>query len=220
VDPSTGLLPALLQEDHSGASTVLQERQTFLTMIKDNLARAQNKMKQQADKNRTFREFQVGELVLLKLQPYAQSSVVSRPCAKLSFKFFGPFKVLQRIGQTAYKLDLPESAKIHPVFHTSQLKPFRPNYAPVFADVPPNVFEEDASPSPEQILQRRLVKKGNSAIVQILVKWTGLPAEMASWEDYHVLKAKFPTSPIWGPDGSSAGGTVTAVTTNHQMAEE
>jgi hypothetical protein len=70
---------------------MLQERQTFLTMIKGNLARAQNKMKQ----NRTFREFQVGELVL-KLQPYAQSSVVSRPCAKLSFKFFGPFKVLQR----------------------------------------------------------------------------------------------------------------------------
>lgn len=216
MDPSTGILPALLQEDHSGASTVLQERQTFLTMIKDNLARAQNKMKQ----NRTFREFQVGELVLLKLQPYAQSSVVSRPCAKLSFKFFGPFKVLQRIGQTAYKLDLPESAKIHPVFHTSQLKPFRPNYAPVFADVPPNVFEEHASPSPEQILQRWLVKKGNSAIVQILVKWNGIPVEMASWEDYHVLKDKFTTSPIWGPDGSLAGGTVTTVTTDHQMAEE
>jgi hypothetical protein len=163
VDPSTGILPALLQEDHSGASTVLQERQTFLAMIKDNLARAQNKMKQ----NRTFREFQVGELVLLKLQPYAQSSVVSRPCAKLSFKFFGPFKVLQRIGQTAYKLDLPESAKIHPVFHTSQLKPFCPNYAPIFANVPPNVFEEHASPSPEQILQRQLVKKGTRQLFRL-----------------------------------------------------
>jgi hypothetical protein len=43
---------------------------------------------------------------------------------------------------------------------------------------------------------------------------------MASWEDYHVLKDKFPTSPIWGPDGSLAGGTVTTVTTDHQMAEE
>jgi hypothetical protein len=49
---------------------------------------------------------------------------------------------------------------------------------------------------------------------------------MASLEDYHVLKAKFPTSPIWGPDGSSAGGgggtvkTVTTVTTDCHMAEE
>lgn len=73
-------------------------------------------MKQMADRGRTPREFQVGELVLLKLQPYAQKIVVNRPYPKLSFKFFGPFNIVARIGAVAYKLDLPEHAPIHPIF--------------------------------------------------------------------------------------------------------
>jgi hypothetical protein len=76
-------------------------------------------MKTGAYVKRSAREFQVGELVLLKLQPYAQSSVVNRPCPKLSMKLFGPYKILDRIGNAAYKLELPANSKVHPVFHVS-----------------------------------------------------------------------------------------------------
>jgi hypothetical protein len=56
-------------------------------------------MKVQADNNRTDRSFQVGDRVLLKLQPYAQGSLVHRPCPKLAYKFFGPFEIAEKLVQ-------------------------------------------------------------------------------------------------------------------------
>ena len=120
------------------------------------------------------------ERVLLKLQPYAQSSLVNRPYSKLAFKFFGPYSVLERIGKVAYRLEPPAASQIHPVFHVSQLKPFTPDYTPVFADLPKLADLDVGAPVPEEILERRLVKKGNSAIPQGLVKWSGIPVEAAT----------------------------------------
>jgi hypothetical protein len=148
----------------------------------------------------------VGDWVLLKLQPYAQRSVVNRPCPKLAFKFFGPFKVEARVGAVTYKLELPEAAQVHPVFHVSQLKPFLPCYSPVFTELPTVVDLSQDGVEPEQVLDRRMVRKGNHAITQVLVKWTGLPVETASWEDYSVVKERFPSANTWGQASSEAGG--------------
>lgn len=159
----------------------------YTEMLKTQLVRAQNRMKLQADKTRQERQFQIGEQVLLKLQPYAQHSVVNRPVPKLAFKYYGPFTVLERIGAVAYKLQLPADSLVHPVFHVSQLKPFTPNYSPVFQDLSTVSDLTVGTPEPVEILDRRLVKKGSSAKQQILVKWSTLPLECATWEDYTVL---------------------------------
>jgi hypothetical protein len=79
-------------------------------------------MKHQANEGHFKRQFEVGDLVVLKLQPYIQSSLAPRDNQNLAFKFFAPFPILQKIGSVAYKLDLPPSAMIHPIFHVSQLK--------------------------------------------------------------------------------------------------
>jgi hypothetical protein len=59
------------------------------------------------------------------------------------------------------------------------------------------------------VLDRRLVKKGNSAVPQVLVKWSNLPAASATWEDWYVIKQCFPSTVAWGQATSSAGGDVT-----------
>jgi hypothetical protein len=128
------VLPAL--EEQSSVAGVIADRASQLELLKQHLLTAQNRMKMFADWKRTKRSSQVDEQVLLKLQPYAQTTVINRSYPKLAYKYFGPYKVLERVGQLAYKLELPENNKIHDVFHVSQVKVYRVDYTPVFKDLP------------------------------------------------------------------------------------
>ena len=100
----------------------MQERQLMLDLVRQHLIRAKDRMRRQADKKRSEHSFQIGEWVFLKAQPYVQSSLAPRSNQKLAFKFFGPYQILSKMGAVAYKLKLPSSSMVHPVFYVSQLK--------------------------------------------------------------------------------------------------
>lgn len=134
-EPNLGGLPNISANLPDSKDKELEWAQ-HIDRLRTQLARAQNRCKQKADRHRTERMFNVGEQVLLKVQPYAQSTVANRPCPKLAYKFFGPFPVEQRIGTMAYRITLPPDSRIHNVFHVSQLKPFTPDYTPVFSELP------------------------------------------------------------------------------------
>ena len=134
--------------------------------------------------------------------------MANRPYPKLAYKFYGPYTILEKIGKVAYRLDLPQSSQIHLVFHISQLKSFVPDFSPVFSELPVTTDIEAATAVPEVIIERRLVKKGATAVPQVLVKWSGLPMTSATWEDYNVLRHRFPDAPAWGQAGPSRGGDV------------
>jgi hypothetical protein len=102
--------------------SMLAERQNFLLFLRRKLLKAQSLMKEIADKKRRPVEFNVGDFVYLKLRPYRQRSLTLTSYNKLSKRYFGPYKILQKIGPIAYKLDLPSNSKLHPVFHCSLLK--------------------------------------------------------------------------------------------------
>lgn len=166
-------------------------------LIKQHLSRSRLRMKKSADKNRSERHFKVGDMVFLKLQPYVQSFLAPRANQKLAFRFFGPFPVVARVGQVAYRLGLPESSSIHPVFHVSQLK-LAVSPDQVVPTLPP---EFDYPRIPEAILQRRGIMRDNSQVQQVLIKWSNWPKEMATWEDFLPLQQQFPFAPAWGQAG-------------------
>jgi hypothetical protein len=122
-------------------------------VIKDNLLKAQAKIKHQADKNRSDREFTMGDMVYLKLQPYTHTSLSAHRCLKLHSKFYGPFRVMQRIGSSTYKLLLPKKCQLHDVFHVSQLKKHLGPQAVPSKELPLLDAKGTIKVSPQEILQ-------------------------------------------------------------------
>lgn len=170
----------------------LQKREEVISMLKFHLLRAQNRLKQAADSHRSHREFSVGDHVYLKLQPYRQHSLKNRKTPhKLSPCFYGPFRVVDKVGSVAYKLALPPDAAIHDVFHVSQLKlcPNPPSADPV---LPQFWLDLGNSKEPESILETKVVKRRNTAATKVLVQWKGDSPENATWEFYQDFIAKYP----------------------------
>ncbi|CAM8878273.1 unnamed protein product [Rhodiola kirilowii] len=160
--------------------------------LTESLTQAQNRMKVQADKSRSEREFSVGGLVFLKLQPYKQTNLATRSSIKLAAKYYGPYRVSAKVGDVAYKLELPSDCLLRPVFHVSLLKKHVGN-GQVAATFPPLTTEEGQMKSePEAILDRRLIKRNNQVVVQVLIKWANLHHDDATWEDYNAIKSQFP----------------------------
>lgn len=153
----------------------LSERELMQSLVCQHLLRAQERMKRQSDKSRSERQFQVGDWVFLKLQPYVQSSVSYCSNQKLSFSFFGPYRIVERIGAVAYKLALPSTSATHPVFHVSQLKASH-GTEPVTSDPPNSAVELQV---PQRVLQRRWLT-GEHPVEQVLIQWSHMPVSLAT----------------------------------------
>lgn len=148
---------------------------------------AQSRQKAYADKHRKDVEFQVGDKVLLSTRN-AKLSVVG--CKKLLPRWIGPFTVLARIGDVAYRLQLPPNLKWHGVFHVSLLKPYRDG-GTVIPPPLPEVIEGEVEYEVESILDHRLVGNGKRRKSQFLVRWKGYGPEHNSWEpEAHLTRCK------------------------------
>lgn len=166
----------------SGASSVaavdhmLRDWDDFIADIWDQLLQAREAYKRYYDANHRDLVFQPGDWVWLRLLSRPAASLGIRSRSKLSPKFYGPYQVLSKIGDVAYKLQLSSGACLHDVFHVSLLKPYRgdpPSSVPPF----PPVHDGHAIPTPTTVLRVRLSR----GVREVLVQWQGLDPAEASW---------------------------------------
>jgi hypothetical protein len=193
-----GKPPPTIPQYLAGTSTIyvvddlLANREAMLTDMRRKLAKAQHTMKASADAHRRDVQYKVGDWVLVKLRPHRQTSVTQSTYSKLHKRYYGPFQVLDKIGSVAYKLQLPPDSKIHPVFHCSVLKPYHHLEATTMpiATVPPDAKENQPIITPLVILDSRW-SKDTTPTLEVLVQWSGLPADDTSWEQWDNLKLAY-----------------------------
>ncbi|GKF29900.1 putative reverse transcriptase domain-containing protein [Tanacetum coccineum] len=116
------MLRACVGEVQLTGPEIVQETTEKIIQVKQRMQAARDRKKSYADLKHKPMEFEVGDKVMLKVSPW-KGVVRFGKRGKLNPKFVGPFKVIKRVGDVAYKLELPEElSRVHNTFHVSNLK--------------------------------------------------------------------------------------------------
>jgi len=107
--------------------------------------------------------------------------------AKLSLKQYRPFRVAAKISNTSYQLDLPLTWKIHPVFHTTLLTPYKETeaHSPNFLEPPPDIIEGEPEWEVEKILAEQRYRNQH----QYLIRWKNYSPAHDSWTNENDIHA-------------------------------
>ncbi|GJV78676.1 ty3-gypsy retrotransposon protein [Tanacetum coccineum] len=158
---------------HSSIKILLRENVMFVAATQgQNLLSAKQRMECKANCKRRDVEFNVGDMVLVKLQPYRQITLAKRLSNKLAKRYYGPYKVEARVGKVAYRLALPASMSI---VSRGALNDGQPVEQPL------------------AICGRRRVLQNGSPAEQILVQWVGGSPDEATWEWLSEFQTTYPT---------------------------
>ncbi|KAL3523596.1 hypothetical protein ACH5RR_016430 [Cinchona calisaya] len=164
-----------------------------IPLIRERIKIAQDRQKSWADLKRRDLEFQQGDFVYLKVTPMKRVIRFGKK-GKLSPRYIGPFEILNRVGDLAYRLALPpELSRVHNVFHVSLLRKyiFDPShvleYKPLqiqenltYEEVPVRIVDYK-----DQVLRRR-------TILYVKVQWSNHTPREATWELEEEMRKKYP----------------------------
>ena len=103
-----------------------------------------------------------------------------RPCEKLDYRRLGPFVVQKEINHVAYRLELPATMKVHPVFHVSLLEPYRESSFPGRVQSPPPSIEIENHEEYE--VEKVLDSRRKWGKLEYLVHWCGYDINERTWE--------------------------------------
>ncbi|XP_070660588.1 uncharacterized protein [Malus domestica] len=162
-------------------------------MIKSNLKAAQDRQKSIADRHDTDRMYNVGDWVFLKLSPW-KGVVRFGKRGKLNPRYVGPYMITERVGEVAYRLELPpELSKVHDVFHVSMLRHYVVNPSHV---IPPQPLEINLDltydEEPMTVLDWKDKVLRNKTIRLMKALWRNHSVEKATWETEDRMREMYP----------------------------
>ncbi|GKA64696.1 putative reverse transcriptase domain-containing protein [Tanacetum coccineum] len=172
---------------------LIREMTEKIVQIKNRLLTARSRQKSNADRRSKPLEFEVEDMVLLKVSPW-KGAVRFGKRGKLSPRYIGPFKFLARVGPVTYTLELPEELKgIHNTFHVSNLKKCLANENIIIPldeiqlDDKLHFIEESV-----EIVNREVKRLKQSRIPIVKVRWNSHRGPEFTWEREDLNKNKYP----------------------------
>nr|GEY02524.1 putative reverse transcriptase domain-containing protein [Tanacetum cinerariifolium] len=172
---------------------IVQETTEKIIQIKQRIQATRDRQKSYTDLKRKTMEFQVAYRVMLKVSPW-KGVIRFEKHGKLNPKDVGPFKVLEKVGSNAYKLELPqELSRVHNMFHVSNLKKCysgKPLVVPldeIHIDDKLHFVEE-----PIEIMDREVKRLKRSRILIVNVRWNSRRGPEFTWEREDQFQKKYP----------------------------
>ncbi|CDJ34265.1 uncharacterized protein EMH_0019520 [Eimeria mitis] len=156
--------------------------QQLCDRAQSHIIKAKWQQKRYADAHRRDAQYNPGDRVWIS----SRNLPGLNQCSKFEPRFLGPFAVLERIGQVAYRIELPPTYTCHNAFHVSQLVPDRPR-DPQMKSKEAAVWRlpvtgPDGTPTDIYEVDYILDQRGSDEDIQYLVKWRGAPEDRATWE--------------------------------------
>ncbi|GJS97105.1 putative reverse transcriptase domain-containing protein [Tanacetum coccineum] len=172
---------------------IVQETTEKIIQVKQRMQAARDRQKSYADLKRKPMEFEVGDKVMLKVSPW-KGVVRFGKRGKLNPRFVGPFKVIKRVGDVAYKLELPEElSRVHNTFHVSNLKKCHAD-EPLAVPLDGLHFDDKLQfvEEPIEITDREVKRLKRSRIPLVKVRWNSKRGPEFTWEREDQFKKKYP----------------------------
>jgi hypothetical protein len=172
---------------------IIHETTEKIVKIKERLIAARDRQKSYADIRRKPMEFKVGDRVLLRVAPW-KGVIRFGKRGKLNPRYIGPFKILERIGPVAYRLELPQDLSgVHNTFHVCNLKKCLSEETVV---IPREEIEINNQlhfiEEPVEIMDRELKGTRHSRIPIVKIRWNSRRGHEFTWEREDQMKRKYP----------------------------
>lgn len=179
--PNTGLEPRV-EYEKTNAGQFVEKMEKVKEETKAALERAADEMRKYYNRKRNDApEIKTGDKVLLEVT----NIKTDRPMKKLGDLRYGPFKVLEKIGRSSYKLELPKNWRVHPVFNEVLLTPYaEPEFPSQIKELPPppDIINNEIEYEVEEVLDSRIRKRGRKEKIEYYVKWKGYDVGVDAWQ--------------------------------------